>query len=99
MFEKSIDQIEGFFPLIWCGVCGGYWYQIFKDDMQRIFEYDIYATIILFLVSLSNDTIRPSLLSSSVPKAVSLISSSREGCLVLRTFCVTSAFFLMDVPD
>lgn len=52
MFEKSIDQIEGFFPLIWCVVCGGYWYMIFKDDMQRLFEYDIYVTIILFLISI-----------------------------------------------
>ena len=52
MFEKSIDQIEGFFPLIWCVVCGGYWYQMFKVDMKRLFEYDIYVTIILFLISI-----------------------------------------------
>ena len=38
--------------MIWFGVCGGYWYQIFKDDMQRLFEYDIYVTIILFLISI-----------------------------------------------
>ena len=52
MFQKSIDQIEGFFPLTWAVICGFYWYQIFKDDMQRIFEYDIYATIILFLIAI-----------------------------------------------
>ena len=52
MFEKSIDQIEGFFPLIWCVVCGGYWYQIFLEDWERLFEYDIYVTIILFLISI-----------------------------------------------
>ncbi len=52
MFKKSIDQIEMFFPLTWLGICGGYWYTIFKDDMQRIFEYDIYVSIILFLISI-----------------------------------------------
>ena len=52
MFKKSIDQIEMFFPLTWLGICGGYWYMIFKDDMQRIFEYDIYVSIILFLISI-----------------------------------------------
>ena len=52
MFEKSISQIEGFFPLIWFGVCGFYWYTIIKEDLERIFEYDIYVTIILFLISI-----------------------------------------------
>ena len=52
MFEKSISQIEGFFPLIWFGVCGFYWYTIIKEDLERIFEYDIYLTIILFLISI-----------------------------------------------
>ena len=52
MFEKSIDQIEGFFPLVWFGICGVYWYAIFKGDMERIFEYDIYVSIILFLISI-----------------------------------------------
>ena len=52
MFEKSISQIEGFFPLMWLGFCGFYWYQIFLEDWERIFEYDIYVTIILFLISI-----------------------------------------------
>lgn len=52
MFEKSISQIEGFFPLIWLGFCGFYWYQIFLEDWERIFEYDIYVSIILFLISI-----------------------------------------------
>ena len=52
MFEKSISQIEGFFPLMWLGFCGFYWYQIFLEDWERIFEYDIYMTIILFLISI-----------------------------------------------
>ena len=52
MFEKSISQIEGFFPLIWFGVCGFYWYTIIKEDYERIFEYDIYVTIILFVISI-----------------------------------------------
>ena len=43
MFEKSISQIEGFFPLIWLGFCGFYWYQTFLEDWERIFEYDIYS--------------------------------------------------------
>ena len=52
MFEKSISQIEGFFPLIWSGVCGFYWFTIIKEDYERIFEYDIYVTIILFVISI-----------------------------------------------
>lgn len=52
MFEKSISQIEGFFPLMCLGFCGFYWYQIFLEDWERIFEYDIYVTIILFLISI-----------------------------------------------
>ena len=52
MFEKSISQIEGFFPLIWFGVCGFYWFTIIKEDYERIFEYDIYVTIILFVISI-----------------------------------------------
>ena len=52
MFEKSISQIEGFFPLIWLGFCGFYWYQIFLEDWERIFEYDIYVSIILLLISI-----------------------------------------------
>ena len=52
MFEKSIYQIEGFFPLICFGLCGGYWYMLFIEDMERIFEYDIYVSIILFLISI-----------------------------------------------
>ena len=52
MFEKSIDQIEGFFPLTWLGICSGYWYIIFKGDFEGIFPYDIYVTIILFFISI-----------------------------------------------
>ncbi len=52
MFEKSISQIEGFFPLMCLGFCGFYWYQIFLEGWERIFEYDIYVTIILFLISI-----------------------------------------------
>ena len=51
MFEKSIDQIEGFFPLVWVVICGVYWYTIFKGDLEGIFPYDIYVSIILFLIS------------------------------------------------
>ena len=50
MFEKSIDQIEGFFPLVWVVICGFYWYAIFKGDLEGIFPYDIYVTIILFFI-------------------------------------------------
>ena len=52
MFEKSINQIELFFPVLWFGICGGYWYLIFENDSKRIFEYDIYVSIILFLISI-----------------------------------------------
>ena len=51
MFEKSIDQIEGFFPLVWFVICGFYWYAILKGDLEGIFPYDIYVSIILFLIS------------------------------------------------
>ena len=52
MFEKSIDQIEGFFPLVWVVIFGVYWYAILKGDLEGIFPYDIYVTIILFFISI-----------------------------------------------
>ena len=51
MFEKSINQIELFFPGLFLFFYGGYWYMIFETNFERIFEYDIHVSIILFLIS------------------------------------------------
>ena len=42
MFEKSIDQIEGFFPLIWFALILWIFIGIIFKHISRIFEYDIY---------------------------------------------------------
>ena len=52
MFEKSINQIEWFFPGLCLFFVGGYWYMIFDSDLERTFEYDIHVSIILFLISI-----------------------------------------------
>ncbi|MBL19534.1 MAG: hypothetical protein CMC82_06890 [Flavobacteriaceae bacterium] len=52
MFEKSISRIESGFILTWFLICGTYWIMIFKEDWERIFEYDIYVSIISFLISI-----------------------------------------------
>ena len=52
MFEKSINQIEWFFPGLCLFFVGGYWYIIFDSDLERKFEYDIHVSIILFLISI-----------------------------------------------
>ena len=78
MFEKSIDQIEGFFPLTCLGICGGYWYMIFKDDMQRIFEYDIYVSIILFLISIGLGYKKITADSRGITKSPYLIPSMKK---------------------
>jgi hypothetical protein len=52
MFEKSINQIEFFFPGLFLFFYGGYWYMIFENNLERMFEYDIHVSIILFLISI-----------------------------------------------
>ena len=52
MFEKSINQIELFFPGLFLFFYGSYWYMIFEFDWERMFEYDIHVSIILFLISI-----------------------------------------------
>ena len=52
MFEKSIRQLEGFFPGIWFIICGLYYALVGPQTVNR-FEFDIYVGIILFFVSLA----------------------------------------------
>ncbi len=52
MFEKSINQIELFFPGLFLFFYGSYWYMIFESDRERMFEYDIHVSVILFLISI-----------------------------------------------
>ena len=78
MFEKSIDQIEGFFPLVWVGICGFYWYAIFKGDLEGIFPYDIYVTIILFFISIVLGYKKISADSRGITKSPYLIPSMKK---------------------
>ena len=52
MFEKNINQLEGFFPVIWFIICGLYYALVGPQTVNR-FEFDIYVGIILFFVSLA----------------------------------------------
>ena len=52
MFEKNMNQLEGFFPVIWFIICGLYYALVGPQTVNR-FEFDIYVGIILFFVSLA----------------------------------------------
>ena len=45
MFEKSISQIEGFFPAIWFALSSLYFLLVNDEHISR-FEYDIYYFIL-----------------------------------------------------
>ena len=51
MFEKSISQIEGFFPAIWFALSSLYFLLVNDEHISR-FEYDIYYFILLFIISI-----------------------------------------------
>tara|TARA_A100001015_G_scaffold90452_1_gene100728 strand:+ start:330 stop:911 length:582 start_codon:yes stop_codon:yes gene_type:complete len=52
MFEKSIRQLEPLFPVTWFLICLLYYSLVGQQTLNR-FEFDIYAGIILFFVSLA----------------------------------------------
>ena len=51
MFEKSISQIEGFFPAI-CFALSTFYFLLVNDEHISRFEYDIYYFILLFIISI-----------------------------------------------